>query len=156
MNQDKYMLSPNKKSAHNAAPLAPPWYKNTPFVSIILRSDLSWYGNPCPASAACSVVSARRQDPRGVFCRLNSLVFLLSSPKRVLSVPRLVQVRSVVGELSSVTFRALGSCRVHLFLRVADAPVSLAQVSSCVLCVRHFQFSECVRSTGVMFFFLFF
>eukprot|EP00752_Nemacystus_decipiens_P004631 g4226.t1 len=32
-------------------------------------------------------------------------------------------VRSVVGEMSSVAFRGLGSCRVHLLLRVADAPV---------------------------------
>ncbi|CAM9228263.1 unnamed protein product, partial [Pylaiella littoralis] len=31
-------------------------------------------------------------------------------------------VRTVVGEMSSVDFRGLGSCRVHIFLRVADAP----------------------------------
>lgn len=31
-------------------------------------------------------------------------------------------MRTVVGEMSSVDFRGLGSCRVHIFLRVADAP----------------------------------
>lgn len=34
-----------------------------------------------------------------------------------------VQVRCLVGGMSSVTFRGLGVCRVHLFLRVADASV---------------------------------
>lgn len=33
------------------------------------------------------------------------------------------QVRCLVGGMSGVTFRGLGSCRVHIFLRVADTPV---------------------------------
>lgn len=33
-----------------------------------------------------------------------------------------MQVRTLVGELSSVDFGGLGSCRVHIFLRIADAP----------------------------------
>eukprot|EP00904_Undaria_pinnatifida_P000272 jgi/Undpi1/10245/HiC_scaffold_28.g12698.m1 len=32
-------------------------------------------------------------------------------------------VRCLVGGMSGVTFRGLGSCRVHIFLRIADAPV---------------------------------
>lgn len=35
--------------------------------------------------------------------------------------PDLVQVRTVVGEMSTVDLRGLGSCRVHVFLYVADA-----------------------------------
>ena len=34
-----------------------------------------------------------------------------------------LQVRCLVGGMSGVTFRGLGSCRVHIFLRIADAPV---------------------------------
>ena len=33
-----------------------------------------------------------------------------------------LQVRCLVGGMSGVTFRGLGSCRVHIFLRLADAP----------------------------------
>lgn len=33
-----------------------------------------------------------------------------------------LQVRCLVGGMSGVTFRGLGACRVHVFLRLADAP----------------------------------
>lgn len=33
-----------------------------------------------------------------------------------------MQVRSIVGAMSSVNLRGLGPCRVHVFLRIADAP----------------------------------
>ena len=101
----------------------------------------------CPLSWHVRLQCRRSAQARlAVFSLTPSRCFFSLDSKPPLAfgfVPRLAQVRSVVGEMSSVTFRGLGSCRVHLFLRVADAPLFVAQVSSCAI----LQFSGAVQQS---------